>query len=245
MAGTIRRQRLASGRAIVAAGQLADSGARTILSMVMTRHNERELEPYIDLAARIGVHEVRFIPLRRIGRGVVNSDAAPDLYACFQQLVEIIRRRPEVSRLLQRDFFSILMTACRFSRLRGNCGIGRRCLFVDADGAIFPCPNHRDVEFRCGHVLNTPLAEIMGNSAVLESMRDQYRLERMSTCSRCTFCHWCAGDCRAEVLATTGKPSGPSPYCHALQRIMKDVFWLIAEGWQGLASQDREIQPWS
>jgi radical SAM protein with 4Fe4S-binding SPASM domain len=232
-------------RAIESARRLADSGVRTILSMVMTQLAEEELEAYLDLGVKIGVNEVRFIPMRRIGRGVANADAAPDLFVCFRRLVEILRRRPELSRLLQRDFFSILMTACRFSRLRGNCGIGRRCLFLDADGSIFPCPNHRGPEFRCGHVLNTPLTGILDTSATLESMRAQYRLETMTTCCRCPFCHWCAGDCRAEVLATTGEPSGPSPYCHALKKIMKDAFWLIAEGWQGLASQDRDIQPWS
>jgi radical SAM protein with 4Fe4S-binding SPASM domain len=232
-------------QALAAAQRLADSGVRTILSMVMTRNSEHELEAYLDLAAKIGVHEVRFIPLRRIGRGVGNSDAAPDLYVCFQRLVEILRRRPELSRLLQRDFFSVLMTACRFSRLRGNCGIGRRCVFVDADGTIFPCPNHRDVRFQCGHVQDTPLEGILDHSGVLASVRAEYRLEQMSVCCRCPFRYWCAGDCRAEVLAITGGPSAPSPYCAAIKSIMTDVFWLIGDAWQGLASRDQDPQPWS
>ena len=232
-------------RAVASAQTLADCGVKTILSMVMTRHSELELEPYLDLAIKLGVHEVRFIPLRRIGRGVQGSDESPDLYACFRRLVEIIQRRPELSRLLHRDFFSILMTACRFSRLRGNCGIGRRCLFVNADGSIFPCPNHRADEFRCGHVVDTPVAGILESSAVLESIRSEYRLEKMRTCFKCPFCYWCAGDCRAEVLALTGEPDGPSPYCQALQRVMKDLLWLIAEDWRGLARQDQDINPWS
>lgn len=232
-------------RAIANSQRLADSGVRTILSMVMTRHGEEELEPYLDLAMKTGVHEVRFIPLRQIGRGVANSDAAPDLYGCFRRLVEILRRRPELSRLLQRDFFSVLMTACRFSQLRGNCGIGRRCLFVDADGAIYPCPNHREARFRCGHVHNTSLTGILEDSAVLESSRAQYRLEKMPTCRQCPFCYWCAGDCRAEVLSITDDPCDPSPYCHSLKEIMRETFWLIAEGWQRLAMRDQEARPWS
>jgi radical SAM protein with 4Fe4S-binding SPASM domain len=232
-------------RAISTARRLAESGARTIFSMVMTQHSEPELEPYLDLALKIGVAEVRFIPLRQIGRGVASVGDAPDLYACFRRLIEILRRRPELSRLLRRDFFSILMTACRFSRLRNNCGIGRRCLFVDADGEIYPCPNHRAAGFQCGHLLNTPLAGILEKSAVCESLRTLYRLEAMPVCRQCAFRYWCAGDCRAEVLAATSDPSGPSPYCQALKGIMTDVFWLIAEGWQGLASEPREIQPWN
>jgi radical SAM protein with 4Fe4S-binding SPASM domain len=231
--------------AVTAAQRLVDAGVRTILSMVMTCGSERGFEKYLDLAMKIGVHEVRFIPLRRIGRGAANSNSVPDIHACFQRLVGILQRRPELSRLLQRDFFSILMTVCRFSRLRGNCGIGRRCLFVDADGTIFPCPNHRDVRFQCGHVRKTALTGILDHSAVLGSLRTQYRLEAMSECRRCAFRYWCAGDCRAEVLAITGVSSAPSPYCAAIKGIMTDLFWLLADGWQGLACRDQEPQPWS
>jgi mycofactocin biosynthetic radical S-adenosylmethionine protein MftC len=232
-------------RAIASAQRLADAGVRTILSMVMTRGCEDEFEPYFDLAMKTGVHEVRFIPLRRIGRGLANSAAVPDLYACFRRLVEILRARPRLSRLLERDFFSILMKVCRISRLRTNCGIGRRCLFVDADGTIFPCPNHRNSELQCGHVLRTPLANVLDDSPVVKSMRLRYRMEEMPTCLECAFRYWCAGDCRAEVLSVTGDPRAPSPYCEPLRKTMTDLFWLIAEGWQGLASTNHNLLPWS
>ena len=139
--------------------------------MVIARQSEQLFEQYFELAGQIGVQEVRFIPLRQIGGGIACSDDVPDLYGCFVRLLDILRRRPEFARLLQRDFFSILMAACRFSRLRDNCGIARRCLFVDADGSIFPCPNHRALSHRCGHVLTTPLATILENSPVLRGLR--------------------------------------------------------------------------
>ena len=232
-------------RAVSTVERLVDAGVHTILSMVMTRGCEEEFEPYFDLAERTGVQEVRFIPLRRLGLGGDHADESPDLRSCFRQLVEILRRRPELSRMLHRDYFSILMTVCRFSRLRGNCGIARRCLFVDADGSIFPCPNHRDPDCHCGNVRTTPLATLLEASAVLGSLRDRYELEKMPTCRACAFRYWCAGDCRAEALAVTGTPSGPSPYCDDLKHLMEEMFWLIAEDWQGLGAAQRDVEPWS
>jgi len=232
-------------RAVSTTKRLIDAGVHTVLSMVLTQSSVEELEAYFDLAVEIGAHEVRFIPLRRIGCGVECSNVAPDLSACFQRLVEILQRRPELARLLHRDFFSILMTVCRFSRLRSNCGIARRCLFVDADGDIFPCPNHRGTEHTCGNVRTTPLARLLENSTVLNALRSQYHFDHMPTCARCAFRYWCAGDCRAEALATTGDAGAPSPYCDSIKNIMKEMFWLIADGWQELGERKQAIRPWS
>jgi radical SAM protein with 4Fe4S-binding SPASM domain len=232
-------------RAVSTVERLSEAGVCTVLSMVMTRGCEEEFESYFDLAARLGAQEVRFIPLRRLGLGADHADEVPDLPSCFGRLVDIIRRRPELSPMLRRDFFSILMAACRFSCLRDNCGIGRRCLFVDADGSVFPCPNHRDPGCRCGDVRTTPLGTLMEGSAVLGTLRERYDMERMTTCQACSFRYWCAGDCRAEALAVGGTPQSPSPYCEDLKHLMKEMFWLIAEGWQGLGGSHREIEPWS
>lgn len=232
-------------RAVSTAKRLIDGGVRTVFSMVLTQSSGKELEAYFDLALEIGANEVRFIPLRRIGCGVDYSDMAPDLHDCFQGLVGILRRRPELAQLLHRDFFSILMTVCRFSRLRSNCGIARRCLFVDASGDIFPCPNHRGIEDSCGNVRTAPLAQLLQNSTVLNALRTRYHFDNMPACAQCAFRYWCAGDCRAEALATTGEPGEPSPYCDAIKMVMKEMFWLVADGWQGLGTQEQAIRPWS
>jgi len=232
-------------RAVASARRCVEAGVRTIFSMVMTRGSEEQFEAYFDLAARIGVDEVRFIPLRRIGRGMVHADRVPDLYACFRRLIALLGRRPELARFLARDFFSILMVACRFSRLRDNCGIGRQSLFVNADGSIYPCPNYRGPGDRCGDVRRTPLASILQTSPVLGSFRKQYRLERMPECRACAFSHWCAGDCRAEALSVTGRTDAPSPYCDDLQQMMRDMFWLIVDGWGGIGVRPQTLRPWS
>jgi radical SAM protein with 4Fe4S-binding SPASM domain len=232
-------------QALANARRLVSSGVRTVFSMVMARGSEEHFDAYFDLAAQFGVDEVRFIPLRRIGRGAKHSDRAPDLHACFRRLVDLLGRRPELARFLARDFFSILMVACRFSRLRDNCGIGRQSLFVDADGGIYPCPNYRQAEDCCGHLRETPLSSIVEQSAVLCRFRQSCRLAAMPQCRECAFRHWCAGDCRAEADSVAGRQDAPSPYCHDLQRIIPEMFWLIADGWERLGIRQQTLRPWS
>ncbi len=216
-------------RAIDTAGRLVDAGVHTVLSMVITRESTDEIEAYFDLALRLGAHEVRFIPLRRIGRGAHHSGHVPGLLDSYQSLLRTLRRRPGLRRMLSRDFYSILLAACRFSRLRDNCGIARRILFIDGHGDLFPCPNHRDAIYLCGNVRNTPLSGLLDQSDVLIRLRTSCRVDRIEGCRDCPFRYWCAGDCRAEAMAVTGS-NGPSPYCGELRSLIPEMFWQIADG---------------
>ena len=58
-------------RAIATAQRLVDSNVRTILSMVMTHSSIEEIEPYLDLAAKIGA-----------SRGPIHSTAADWPWHC-------------------------------------------------------------------------------------------------------------------------------------------------------------------
>ena len=140
--------------------RLVDAGAHTVFSMVLTQSNSQEIEPYFDLAIETGVQEVRFIPLRQIGCGVGHADIAPDLHACFRRIVEILQRRPELSKLLHRDFFSILMTACRFSRLAATA--------ASPDDACLSMPMAKSSRVRTIVDLSIPAA-ICGNARSMPS----------------------------------------------------------------------------
>ena len=202
----------------------------TIMSMVYTRQSLEDLEPYLELALKLGATEARFIPLRLVGGGLAAKGDCPDQRITMKKLLDILRRRPEFRPLLLRDFFSIVYTSCRFSTHRTSCGIGRRVVLIDADGAVYPCPNHVRSEFKAGSILTHNLAEIVRDSPVMRRVRECYQVSRYRRCSSCSFRHWCAGDCRGEVLALTGDTTAPSPHCDELQDVYKEMLWLIASG---------------
>ena len=217
-------------KAVEGVRRLVEAGAYTILSMVYTRENYTEFEPYLDMALELGVNEARFIPMRMIGLGVDYRDLAPDQTRTFRHLMEILDRRPELGPLLRRDFFSILVTVCRYTASRTCCGIARRVIFIDADGKVYPCPNHTQADHVCGDLHEQHLADIFRNSPVLRAFREQYQVSRYTRCRTCPFRHWCAGDCRGEVLALTGDPLAPSPHCGELRETILEILWLIADG---------------
>lgn len=201
-----------------------------VLSMAFDRQSAADFEDYLDLALELGVDEARFIPMRRIGRGAGHAQSAPNLADAFERLLEILDRRPELRRLLGRDYFSIAMAVCRTSDRRTGCGIGRKVVFIDADGKVYPCPNHLGEKNLCGDLNRDGLAWIVTESPAMKSTRATYQVRRYGRCRDCALRHWCAGDCRGETVAVTGDPLAPSPHCAEHKKMIRRMLWLIADG---------------
>lgn len=218
-------------KAVDAAKRLVEAKVHTILSMVYDANNIDEMESYLDLALSLNVDEARFIPLRNAGAAVKHDPSArPNQIKVFEHLLGILERRPNVRRLLKRDFFSIAMIKCRSSSSSISCGIGRRVIFLDADGSIYPCPNHVSDIYKLGNIIENTLSEILHHTKRMQEIRDKYRIDRYTKCAKCAFRRWCAGDCRGEVLSVTGDPLAPSVHCSELKKMYTRILWLIAAG---------------
>ncbi len=215
---------LATIRALVAAG------VRTIVSMVYHRDNLQNFEPLLGLAESLGVAEVRFIPLRAIGGGRAHVAQLPNQMEAMQRLLAIVDAKPALSRLLARDYFSMGALVLQRAVRQRNCGIGRQVLFIDADGSLYPCPNHVAPALRLGHVSTHPLAALSTTSEVLAEVGTRYDLARYHRCKSCVFRHWCAGDCRGEVVAMGGDAGDPSPHCAELRAMFRELMWRLVDG---------------
>lgn len=215
--------------AIQGAGRLVAAGIPTILSMVFTSRTINNFEAYLDLARNLGAREARFIPMRLMGKGADHVQDLPDLTLAFDHLVEVLQRRPELRPLLVRDFFSILKAVCGHAAARPGCGVGARVIFIDADGRVFPCPNHRQEQLCLGSLADQDLDDLVRGSVVLQELRQEYQVDNYPTCSACPFRYWCAGDCRGEALNITGDPFAPAPHCEELRLLIPRMLWLMAE----------------
>jgi radical SAM protein with 4Fe4S-binding SPASM domain len=220
-------------RAVEGIRLLVDAGVYTIISMVITRNTVEQMGEFLALADKLKVDEARFIPLRKVGAAAessVKADNLPDPLVGFEQLTAILDEHPEYGRLLARDFFTIAAEQCRFSSSRVSCGIGRRVIFIDADGTLFPCPNHATEAFRLGHIETDSLETILKGADRMGRIRKLYHVDNYRQCAKCPFKRWCAGDCRGEVLAMFKKPTAPSPHCKSLRKMYKQILWRLALG---------------
>jgi radical SAM protein with 4Fe4S-binding SPASM domain len=226
-------------KAIDGARRLVNAGVYTLLCRVYARGDEHHLEPYLDLAMSLNMQEVRLIPLRAVGGGLAERAKLPDQRAVLDELANLLRRRPEFKPLMVRDWFSIAATMLGRGGGRNSCGIGRRVVLVDSDGAVYPCPNHTGPEHRAGHLAERDLAGILREAPVFHDLRERYQISRYEACPSCPFRGWCAGDCRGEVLALAGDPGGPSPHCKELRTVYTELLWMIATDQSPLGERAR------
>jgi len=215
-------------KALASVRLLRQRGIPVILSMVFDAEGHRQFEDYLRLGQRLGVREVRFIPLRLIGRAARLSDRRPDLLAALGEVRRIRMERPRLAALLGRDYFSILGQVCAAPGQRTGCGLGRKVLFIDADGGIYPCPNLTTAEYFCGNVKDASIREVIHNSPVFRRLQQACQVRRRPACSACTYRHWCAGDCRAEAASGNGDLFSPAVHCGEMPRLIEETLWDIS-----------------
>ncbi len=204
---------------------LVQAGVTVIMSMVFDSESHSQFAGYLELAQSLGVAEVRFIPMRLIGRAAQMRERMPNLLAAYNELQNITVKRPDLTTLLKRDYFSILNHVCSIPGRRTGCGLGSKVLFIDADGSYYPCPNFTTQEFCCGHVDSAPIAELLHLSPVLNHLRETCHVDQRVDCRSCTYRHWCAGDCRAEAMHSGEDLLSGAPHCAEIPKLIETMQW--------------------
>jgi len=153
---------------------LAQRGIRTFLNCVLHSANFREAEEYLDLAARLGVRQVNFLPLVPKGFGQdIQHQQVPHLQL-HRHLDSIYHRVASPIRDLMAGSLSHIMDrAHRGVSPAHECTAGYRGLFYIApDGNAYTCPNITNPSFSLGNVNVETLTDIMGR---LGSLRAQIK----------------------------------------------------------------------
>jgi radical SAM protein with 4Fe4S-binding SPASM domain len=112
-------------------------------------------------------------------------------------------------------------------------------MLIDSDGEVYPCPNHRHPEFRCGKISENPFQDIWVRSPLLTELRAIYDLEdNNEECGQCPIKHWCMGGCRGETYENTQNLRGPSIRCQENRSVIIEMMWLLAS--EGEITQDSD-----
>jgi radical SAM protein with 4Fe4S-binding SPASM domain len=121
---------------------------------------------------------------------------------------------------------------CTLCNKRDYCGTGQQTIFLDADGSLYPCPNHCYNQFKFGNIFNHGynLIDLWEKSPILDKLRKQYNIHDLNeTCSTCIVRNWCTGGCRGESFAVTGKLDAPAPDCNESRDAIIEMMWILGE----------------
>ncbi len=202
----------------------------TVTNMVCHKRDVEELEQYYNLALKLGVTNARFIPLQLAGAGITCGLEPPPFPYLMEKSFEILRENPQYRKLIGTDFLCATARVCSICGVQNWCGTATRLLLLNADGIVYPCPNHHLPEFRAGNIREKSFAEIWEDSPVLRKIRETYPVETINEqCATCYVRHWCAGWCRGETYQMTGSMRAPSVKCEEIKEMVVDMLFRLPD----------------
>jgi radical SAM protein with 4Fe4S-binding SPASM domain len=209
--------------------ELVKYGVYTIISMVVHEFNFQDIEKFYYYGRSLRVNEVRYIPLKIIGRGKLNFNPIlkEDLLLVIHNL---IKNHPESKQYFKRDYYTIMKTMCAYSNQTLYCGTGSKTLLVDANGDIYPCPNHYLPEFNCGNITKKSFEDIWLKSPILKEVRSTYNINKINNdCNNCIVKYWCKGGCRGEAYENSRIMTSKAIGCEDIRKSIIETFWILSK----------------
>lgn len=200
---------------------------------VINRHNVRDVENMVSLAAKMGAKEIAFGKVKLAGRASeVDGEAAPevaDMAAAYHTLYrsQILNRQSDF--VVRCKHNQPLVTGLQDRVGYLPCGAGRTFVHVSHNGDILPCSllsNQR--EFRIGNVKTDRLEDVWIKSAVYDFFRTS-TVEDIEACTDCAVKNLCGGGCRADAYLRTGDIHGRCGDCDDLEYYYD---WILDRGCQ-------------
>ena len=188
---------------------LADAGFQDAkISVVVTRHNVRQLDEFQAIADRYGA-TLRLTRLRPSGRG---ADVWPELHPTAEDqrvLYDWLRAKGE-GVLTGDSFFHLAALGDPLPGLN-LCGAGRVVCLIDPVGDVYACPFAIHDEFLAGSVLDPGgFKRVWQDSQLFAGLREP---TSGGACSSCQFFDSCRGGCMAAKFFTGLPLDGPDPEC--------------------------------
>jgi radical SAM protein with 4Fe4S-binding SPASM domain len=213
--------------------QAVGLGERLIFSTTVMEQNIKDLPEIIELAARLEVPQVRFLPVKRMGRADSKWDEIggglriADYETFYRYAAELrLRKRPAVD--ISCGLSGFFMKIPReITEDEIWCPVGRQ-LVVTVDGEVFPCPLLMRPEFKLGNVFHDPLEQLIESEKMAAVCRNIHeRRTRIERCGACSFRNLCQGGCMGEALDHTGTIWDVDNFCHYRQAAYRDAFEKI------------------
>ncbi len=214
--------------------QEAGLSRQITLAATIMKSNLEDLPEIIRLAQTLGVSQVRFLPLRRVGRADHHWRAIGELK------VEEYEQFFDYAAGWRGENGPALAVSCGLSgfmlEIPAACGGGENwcpvggSLIIDVLGDAYPCVLMMRDEFKLGNVFQQGLTEIMQGERLAWTVRSL--IERRVKVASCAACNWrnlCQGGCMGQALEETGTIWAHDPFCSYRKRAYQSAFDRILQ----------------
>jgi len=176
--------------------------------MTITRNNQDQIRPMIDLLKQERVSIIAIERLIPEGRGAELSGlllSPEELHALCDDIYNIAVNNGSVRILMHRPLFGLV--APDDFTVGALCSAGNNALTIMPDGTVYPC---RRLPIPIGNVLTDGFYKIWYGSEVLWKLRNPKELN--NKCRECDLLLNCRG-CRAMAYFSSGDFMGEDPQC--------------------------------
>ncbi|MFC1572219.1 PqqD family peptide modification chaperone [Candidatus Eisenbacteria bacterium] len=206
-------------------------GPRLVIATTLMKQNIARAPEMIDLATRLGVSRLRFLPLHRQGRaGSAWStlDASLDEYVEWFRYVYYDNEAQTCPVEISGGLTGMAMYPSSNSETPW-CSIGKT-LVVDAHGNVYPCALMVDQRFLLGNVTQVGLEEITASEQLRELTQTcRARKEKIETCRDCDWRNLCQGSCAALVFLEKGTLWAADSYCEFRRQLYEDLVFKMGK----------------
>ena len=177
------------------------------ISVVMTRHNIRQVDEFKAMADHYGA-QLRLTRFRPSGRG---ADSWEALHPTDQQQRELYHWLMDHSDVLTGDSFFHLSALGEALPGLNLCGAGRVVCLIDPVGDVYACPFVLHDEFLAGSVRDEGgFQKVWKESELFTELREP---QSAGACASCGHFDACQGGCMAAKFFTGIPLDGPDPEC--------------------------------
>jgi radical SAM protein with 4Fe4S-binding SPASM domain len=208
--------------------QEAGLGAKINLCATIMARNLSDLPQIIDLAGKLGVPGVRFLPLRRKGRAGGMAGAAAEGYTDFFDHIFNARATPSPAIEVSCGLSGFMLALPdRTPSDDAWCPVGKK-LVVTPQGDAYPCALLEEEEFALGNVFRKGLAGVMASERLTRACAAlMERKEKIDECARCLWKNLCQAGCMGEALEEKGTVWERGRFCEYRRRLYEQAFTKI------------------
>lgn len=193
---------------------LLSAGIRVSIASVLYKRNHSDFNKILELAASLGVKDVRCQFLLPQANGKKNL---PDLYIEKSEIEILLKDIVSHPLVLEKKvslampcFMTFLNKRAR-KKLFAGCGAGTVQVNLNPYGDVTACGILTDPRWSCGNIRKTRFLEVWQNNQAFSAWREPQQIK--GKCAGCDIYEECLGGCRANAFLTSGDISAEDPLC--------------------------------